>query len=162
MPNNQSSNSHPAGIPKWLIIILGIVIALSVLLVLITWLSKPKNQAELPPAPEPIFSWVGQIKSISESRLTLSVPAGRNDLQADKEVTVIFNDDTVVTSLSVPKQIPADMAQEERQGLFKRATITPEALEIGDDITVVADSDIRDAASFTAERIESRSVQVTE
>jgi capsid protein len=152
-------------IPAWIGIII-VIVVLAVVSFLIYSQSTVSNQVDQAQdtsdammEKEPKFSYVGLIEDINDGQLTLLVPANRNGLDADIEVTVYFDKNTKITRRSIPATMPANLTDEARKNLFGLETISIDELNEGDDITVVSATDITGLSAFTASRIQSRQVK---
>ena len=160
---NYNIKNQRGAMPAWAGIIV-IIIALAIT----TWLVI-SNSSETQPVPaanqtsstqsdKTVFTYVGIIQYIGESELQLIVSADRNNLNSDRLVTVTYDDQTTITSYSIPKTIPIDITDEQRQNLFKIEIIPSSTLKIDDDITVTADADISNLDRFQATSIKVRTV----
>ena len=160
---NYNIKNQRGTMPAWAGIIV-IIIALAIT----AWLVI-SNSSETQPVPaanqtsstqsdKTVFTYVGIIQYIGESELQLIVSADRNNLNSDRLVTVTYDDQTTITSYSIPKTIPTDITDEQRQNLFKIEIIPSSTLKIDDDITVTADADISNLDRFQATSIKVRTV----
>jgi len=154
-------------IPVWLAVLI-ILIAIAVIVwLVVTKTTSSRQSTSSQPAPAttqpavkaPTLSYVGIIQSLGDAQLELLVPASRNGLISDRLVTVHFDEQTIFNRLKIPQQLPAEATGAERQSLFSRATITAEDLQVGDDITVVSESDIEALDSFIGKIIQVMEVQ---
>jgi len=162
---NYNIKNQRGSVPAWVgIAIIIIAVALIIWLIIANSNSTQPAPATSQTSPsteqpaKPVFSYVGIIQSINDSEIKLLVPANRNNLNSDRLVTVAYDDKTAITNRTIPKTIPTDITEEQRQNLFKKKNISSSALQVGDDITVVADVDISNLGNFRATRIESRTV----
>lgn len=164
MLNYDTENQHRT-IPAWIeIIIIIIALALTAWLIIAnsnkTQPAPTANQSSAPSAQseKSVFSYVGTIQSISDNEIILLISANRNNLNSNRLVAVTYDDQTAITSRSIPRTLPTDFTDEQRKNLFKKETIPSSALQIDDDITVAADIDISNLDRFRATSIEVRTV----
>ncbi|HBT92652.1 MAG: hypothetical protein UV57_C0009G0018 [Parcubacteria group bacterium GW2011_GWD2_43_10] len=165
-----SSASPKKGAPMGLIIAVVVVVILAaVAYFMFSGGLKPKpggqptspsgqtSQTEQAPVPTPneVYSYVGEVKSVGNGQITVFAKKEMNLLAADATLTVKADANTQVIKRTIPRVLP----EEGGAGLFKQENISVSDIAVGDQVTVVASTNLRGVTTFTASRIEVLNVQ---
>lgn len=160
---NLTQKNEVSKIPSWLgiIIVLALGLNAALLVIGIMYLKMPlpevkttQEEIDLVPEPKEVFSYLGKITKFEPGKIIFQAQAVRNYLDEDTLITALVTDETQYLKIGVPKILPKDIKEGEGASLFSRQEISPADLKIGDEITAVADVNIRGKNEFKATRIE--------
>lgn len=168
----ETTTSTTKSSKNLVVIIAVVVIALIVVALVINYLPKkggeqpngmppaeqPANQQtdqtgqqpQTPPAPAEIFSYVGEVVSVSNGEMKVLAKPVVNYLTEDTTLTVQTDANTQVVKRTIPKVLP----KEGGANLFKTENIQLSDLAKGDQVTVVSATNIKDKTTFVASRVE--------
>lgn len=166
----QGTSPKPSGAPMGIIIAVILVVVLAVAAYFIFGMGgkkkagpqtgTPSSQTEQTgqpnvPTPSEVYSYVGQVQSVGNGQITVLAKKEMNLLAADTTLTIKADANTQVIKRTIPRVLPESGGAD----LFKQENVSLSDIKTGDQVTVVASTNVKSQTSFTASRIEVLNVQ---
>lgn len=156
--------------PFWVAILITVIAVFILGLALIYFPRKEEEQS--PKSPQSVtnegspfelnekqnFSYVGKVESITDKGFTILASAARNPLEKDTLITVKTTSGTKYTEMSVPVVLPSDIDQQSLNELFKVKEISFSGLNVGDEVTVVSQTNTYGKTSMEASKVQKTSL----
>lgn len=144
-PSQKENNT-----PVWLAIVIILVVAFLAWLV---WQAAQRGETRVgnettyeKPIPQKVLTLVGEVTSVGAQRFTMRAPAARNFFEQDKEFIIEIDVNTEFI-ISTPAHPSTGKLIDRNTGAFKD-------LKVGDQVSISSSSNIKDAASFKASKVE--------
>ncbi len=103
-----------------------------------------------PVVPAEFFSYVGEVKAVSDNELTVIAKPTANYVAKETALTVKIDAATQIIRRTIPKVLPKEGGAD----LFKQTTIKLADIAKGETVTVVSATNVKDKTEFTASRVE--------
>ncbi len=165
----NNNNITRAKMPSWFNRHWGLVIVLLIMVAIIaiiyyanniifqTELGVPvienKPVAESDGLPKEFFSYTGKILALANDQVVIKAVIGENYLKEDKTVTAKIDETTEIVKLTV-NQKPGGWQAGESGEIYKKSILALADLNVGDKITVIALTNVKNKTELTAAKIE--------
>jgi len=103
--------------------------------------------------PNEIYAYSGEIVMIENNILKINISKSDNYTLSDKELMVTVNENTKYRKFIVPDSIP-ELTPGESGSYYERVDITLADIKIGNQVTIIADENIKNKTEFNAAIIE--------